>query len=499
MPTVARGLGRRSVYRLLIMHPIALATISALLLSFSGRPWGSPYLALVALIPAFFALSKEKFVWRGALISYILALPVFVVGFEGLVVKAPVAFYIVTFALSVCFALPGALAAWVHKKLNLRMALWAFAISWVATETFSGSVKLWHNWANPLSIGLSQIGSPLLQLAFWAGVPLVAFYVLAFNLGFFCLFERNWKPLCIILISSLAFVGIPHFFRSSSSENTLELGIVQGQLTNIEMVAASFSFHEQEKLVKQYLELTEKLRSEHPKVDLVVWPEAAIGWYPNYLNNFPTSSVLFPKNLSLITGSYQSSSQGFTNSVLFWDGGSYSFAYNKQLLVPIYEDFLEAGQGYSSGLVQFGKQNMGLGICWESLYAELSRQSVKQGASFLLYLSDDTFAGNSVTPWYHMRTTAVRAIESGRYAVFASQAGPSGVFTPTGKQLLKTQMGEGYWTVEVPQIDSSKTPFVRFGSWFGWLCVFTSIALVTATVLTNSRISRASSSPNPLC
>jgi hypothetical protein len=157
------------------MQSIALASISALLLSFSGRPWGSPYIALVALVPALFALSNEKSVWRGAAISYILTLPVFVVGFEGLVVKAPSAFYIVVFILSLCFSLPGALTVWIHKKLGQRLALWGFVTSWVAVETLSSSVNLWKNWANPLSIGLSQVDSPVIQLASWAGVPLLLF------------------------------------------------------------------------------------------------------------------------------------------------------------------------------------------------------------------------------------------------------------------------------------------------------------------------------------
>jgi apolipoprotein N-acyltransferase len=469
------------------MQAVALASISALLLSFSGRPWGSPYIALVALVPALFALTKEKSLWRGASISYILTLPVFVVGFEGLVVKAPLAFYLVVFALGLSFLLPGAMTVWIHKKFGQGLALWGFVICWVAVETISGSVKLWGNWANPLSTGLSQIDSPLLQLASWAGVPLVAFYVLAFNVGFLYVLKQSWKPLSFVAASALVLTVAPNFFRPSSEEGVLELGIVQGQLTNIEMVAASFSFHEQEKLVGQYLELTNKLRQEHPTVDLVVWPEAATGWYVNYLNSFPGSSLLFPKDLPLITGSYGSSYEGLTNSVLFWNGHNYNFVYNKLFPVPIYEDFIAAGQGYSGDLVNINGQKIGLGICWESLYPELSRQSVRQGASLLFYVSDDTFAGNSVTPWYHMRSSSVRAIETNRYVIFASQSGPSGVFTPTGKQLLQTAKGEGYWVVDIPITKPSTTPFVILGNWFGWLCVFVSTSIIAFNLFLKNR------------
>jgi apolipoprotein N-acyltransferase len=468
------------------MQSIALASFSALLLSFSGRPWGSPYIALIALVPTFFALSKEKSMWRGAAISYILTLPVFVVGFEGLVVKAPLAFYIVVFALSLCFTLPGVLTVWIHKKFGEQTALWAFTLLWVAVETLSGSVKLWENWANPLSIGLSQVGSILLQAAFWAGMPLVAFYVLVFNLGIFCSFSGNLKPLSAIISSALIFVVTPYFLRSSSQEGVISLGIVQGKLTNIEMVAASFSFHEQEKLVSKYLELTEELRQKHPTVDLVTWPEAASGWYTNYLSSFSSSRMLFPKDLPLIAGSYGSSYEGMTNSILFWNGSDYNFAYNKLFPVPVYEDFIAAGKGYTQDLVNIDSQKMGLGICWESLYPELSRQSVKQGATMLFYLSDDTFAGNSVTSWYHMRSSSVRAIETNRYVIFASQSGPSGVFTPIGEQILQTEKGEGYWVAEIPKTEPSTTPFVILGNWFGWLCVFISTSFIAITLFTRN-------------
>lgn len=159
--------------------------------------------------------------------------------------------------------------------------------------------------------------------------------------------------------------------------------------------------------------------------------------------------------------------------------------------MPVYEDFLSAGNGNLKGLVKLSGLQIGLGICWESLYADLSRQSARNGDSILVYLSDDTFAGDSITPWYHMRTTAMRAIETGRYAIFASQAGP---FTAQGKSILVTPQEQGYWVVEIPQHKGNATPFIRLGNWFGWFCFILCVLLIIY-----SNFKKFSSSSIPSC
>lgn len=85
------------------MKYIALASTSALLLSFSGRLWGTPCIALFALVPAIYALTRTRSPWIAGLVSYITALPIVVVGFEGLIVEAPSFFFVATFVLSLWF------------------------------------------------------------------------------------------------------------------------------------------------------------------------------------------------------------------------------------------------------------------------------------------------------------------------------------------------------------------------------------------------------------
>lgn len=453
------------------MRPITLTVLSSVLLSFSGRPWGSPYFALFALIPVLLVLSDETKLWRGAIISYLVALPVYIVGLEGLANISPPAFYITVFTISLCLTLPGILAVWVRRHLTVSVSLWVLSVSWIGVETLSGSIYLWNKWANPLSIGLSQVDSPLAQLAFWSGIHLSAFCVFAFNIGFYYLLQGYWKTIFVVVFTTALCCYAPYIFRSQEEQLFIKVGIVQALVSENALLAASFSFHEQEKLIMRYHALSEALINDHPDIDLLVWPETAIGWYTNYLNQLPRKNPFFPNNVTLLTGSYRLTSDGgLANSILLWRGSSYNFVYDKQLLVPIYENHLRPGNGYIAGLVSIGNLLIGLGVCWESLYSDLSRQSVIMGANILIYVSDGMFAGNSITPWYHMRSASIRAIETNRVTIFASHPGPSGIFDSSGRRVLSTTPDTGYWFATIPIQNSSLTPFVRFGNWFGWLC-----------------------------
>ena len=452
-----------------------LASISALLLSFSGRPWGTPYLALFALVPTFYALSKERNLWVAGIVSYITALPIIVVGFEGLVVEAPTFFFLATLILSAWFFIPGAIAAWFTKGSYPAVPLWLFVLSWVAAETVAGSYVLWKNWAYPLNLGLAHVSPPLLSLAYWSGASTLSAAILAINLSLFLFLKRKRTVqaclvlLGVVMVSFATQVGL-ELSSSGHSTDKITVGVAQGTVSEFEFITASFSALKQERIVERYSSLTNRLISEHPETDFVVWPEGAAGYYFNYFGSRPEKvSRVLPDDTPLIAGAYD----GNLNGIFYWNTQDYGFVYHKEALVPFFESFLTAGKRYTEEPIRYRDQKIGLGVCWESLYPELSRQSVMMGANLLLYLSDDTFAGKSVTPWHHAQSGAVRAVESGRHVVFASQSGPSVIFNPAGKMTPLLAHGErGYGVSEISLSKATRmTPYYSLGNWFGWGCV----------------------------
>ena len=480
------------------------ALLSAALLSISGRPWGTPYIALVALIPALIVLQKEEKLWRGGLFSYLIGLPIAVVGFEGIVVLDPKIFYIGVLIISLWYFIPGIIFVYLKKHIGELRSFIGFALAWVATETILGSVFLWsgsgslfaqlkrvtqglfkamgfelhipiESWANPLAIGFSQVDSPLLLLAYWSGISLVSLVVILSNVTLLLAYRKKCLPLILLVMfcAPLIFISNGKLSNSKKESDELLVGVVQADIGERDLISASFSKAAQKDIVQNLSDLTTQMLSQYPNIDLVIWPESSLGFFLSY---FEHDKSLFPQK-PLLAGTYRDWLS--FNSILFWNNDDYRYAYDKKMLVPIFESHFEEGDGYLDRIVEVRNQKIGLGICWESLYPEASRFSVDLGADILIYLSNDGFAGESTTPWYHARASSIVAIASGRSVIFASQSGPSAAYSSNGQLLSSIHKDEPYGILSVPlSKNSSKTPFVRFGNWFGWLSVWIVVLLV---------------------
>ena len=75
---------------------------------------------------------------------------------------------------------------------------------------------------------------------------------------------------------------------------------------------------------------------------------------------------------------------------------------------------------------------IGVLICLESVYPQDAAVLVDRGAELLVVTTDDAGFERSPLAEFHARRSALRAVETGRYVVHVSQAGPSYVFDPHG-------------------------------------------------------------------
>jgi apolipoprotein N-acyltransferase len=71
--------------------------------------------------------------------------------------------------------------------------------------------------------------------------------------------------------------------------------------------------------------------------------------------------------------------------------------------------------------------------------------------------------------------TRLRAIETGRWLVVASTNGVSGVIAPDGSVVASADPRTQAALVEQVELDSSITPAVRIGPWFGRLLVVATV------------------------
>jgi apolipoprotein N-acyltransferase len=72
-------------------------------------------------------------------------------------------------------------------------------------------------------------------------------------------------------------------------------------------------------------------------------------------------------------------------------------------------------------------------ICWENLFADLARESVREGARLLVMLSNDGWFGRTAEPLQHNLPSVLRAVENRVPVVVSSNTGPSQIIDPYGR------------------------------------------------------------------
>ena len=86
-------------------------------------------------------------------------------------------------------------------------------------------------------------------------------------------------------------------------------------------------------------------------------------------------------------------------------------------------------------------------------------------SDFIMTLSEDSWLGNSTGPWQHMQIARMRALESGRYVVRATNDGVTAIVDPSGQ--LTASLPRHVADVLEGRLrrTSGATPFSRFGVW----------------------------------
>ena len=108
----------------------------------------------------------------------------------------------------------------------------------------------------------------------------------------------------------------------------------------------------------------------------------------------------------------------------------------KALLDPVL-GFLEIPMSnFSAGemskpLVTVGKYQAGVFICFEIAFAGEVREALPE-AAYLVNISNDAWFGDSLAPAQHLQMARMRALETGRYVLRATNTGISAIIKPDG-------------------------------------------------------------------
>ena len=174
--------------------------------------------------------------------------------------------------------------------------------------------------------------------------------------------------------------------------------------------------------------------------------------------------------------------------------GSFGGRYDKMHLVPFgeyvpYKElFFFAGSllaevgtfepGVKRGVFSSGGHTYGTFICYESIFGDEIREFSKMGADVLINISNDGWYGDTSAPWQHLNMVRMRAIESHRWVLRATNTGITSVIDPDGRVLFSAPR-HVRTAIRVPfGYEHDVTFYAQHGDWLPWGCAVASVAAV---------------------
>jgi apolipoprotein N-acyltransferase len=236
------------------------------------------------------------------------------------------------------------------------------------------------------------------------------------------------------------------------------------------------------------------------RLDLVVWPEAAV---PGYFVNHPTwdatiAAAAREARVPILTGGldaqfYDRDSYAYYNAAFFYDSTGRRDAvpaYHKHFLVPVVErvPFIPprwihlkwfGGFGKGEGFPIYGEpgRRFGVMICYESAFEELSRAYRRAGADFLVNITNDAWFGRTSAPYQHASHLVLRAIETRMGVARAANSGISEFVDPLGRAYHETALDTETAIVDHLRTSDVSTLYLRLGDWVGLFSVLVTLGL----------------------
>ncbi|MFQ3324850.1 MAG: apolipoprotein N-acyltransferase [Pseudomonadales bacterium] len=210
----------------------------------------------------------------------------------------------------------------------------------------------------------------------------------------------------------------------------LNVVTVDNNLSFTRVTKIPYSIAEKEAIESEMDTLTKQAIAMKP--ELIVWPEGGNGLANRQLQSrhkaFKQLAAI--SSYQLLAGSKDYANNGTERNVAdFIVNGDFISQIEKSNPVPFLESHVNRGD---NGLISVDGNTIGVNICFDIAFAQATNQLVNKGAAAIIVITNDSSFGYSALTYMHMRYAAVRAMETGRDILFASNTGPSIVITDKG-------------------------------------------------------------------
>jgi apolipoprotein N-acyltransferase len=425
----------------------------------------------------------------------------------------------------------------VSALLMLLLATWLWlgapslwvSLEYLRTYAFSG-----FPWA---LLGYSQYQwLPVIQLSDMTGVYGVSFLVVMGNVAMTVilswLWHRKaqistsfpWQPaLAFVVILSTSLVyghwQINQQAMLDKSARSLSLGLVQANIAQDKKWDTAYI----DETLMRYTALSQQTGKN---LDLLIWPEAAMPFFFEKERAYQKTilSVLIDSQNPLLFGSPtlrfepDGSPYLLNSAYLLSPEKLLTGRYDKRHLVPFGEYiplksllfFLEKlvvgigdfkpGHGPMTLLLPDSSEKVqplfAVPICFEIIFPRLVRQMAREGANFLVTLTNDAWFGDSAAPYQHFSMAVFRAVENHLAVARAANTGISGFIHPDGRILTATPIfTQQAVTGSIPLRTTTPTFYTQNGDVFSWGCVIlTGIFLIVCRMTASTQKEREISS-----
>lgn len=501
------------------LRPAAAGGISGLLLALAFPSVGLFPLAWVALTPLLlFWLGRPS--WRATLASHL----AFCVIHFGLVLywiprvldvygnsggAVAVGIFAVMLLTMSLYPLPFTLATRTLMDRDPRAALAAAPAGWLVSELLRNYFIVdGFPWA---ALGYSQHPyRALVQIVDLVGVYGLSWLVALGSVALAAWIGLRWKAPAVVLGGLLVLGNLYGLYRlygwQPPSEAPLEAALVQPDIAvsgDREYFAKAFF----QQLPRAYE------RAAAAGTDLVIFPEA-----PNpflfledfYFNSYYRRLVDDFSVPLIFNGTARLERAVSLNSAFLLEPETESpDRYDKIHLVP-FGEYLPYGEilgfsrplvdhigGFTAGdprgeLVRLGETPLGMLICYEAIFPELSRQASRQGAELLVNLTNDLWFGDTAAPEQHLQMAAFRAVEQRKFLLRAANSGYSGVIDPWGRIVRRTELFE----TRILQVAAAPNAYRTWYAFWGeapsfLIIIMTALGIFAAGRLTSGRRSKS--------
>jgi len=390
-------------------------------------------------------------------------------------------------------ALLGAYVASYHALFAVALSRWAFQNGGLLYVPAAGALIEWTRaHAGFLAFPWATFGQTqhenlfVLQLAAYGGEILVGALVVAVNVALAQALAREGRIRRPAIIATLVIAALAHVggaWRLSRARDGREIVAAAVQPA----IEPGSRERNGEAILARLGDLSRAAKNDG--AELVVWPESSVGAFEadldtklavrDIVDETGVPVVLGSSHVEKLTDGKPKPGTKPTNAAFVMAPHvKVAAPYEKVRLLPFGEyrpidlpewiapKVFDTTPGARHLTLAAGDITVEPVICWENLFADDVRATATDEPTVIAHLVNDGWFGPTAQPRLHNLVSVMRAVESDRPVVIASNMGPSQIIDAKGRVLARADrfFAPSYVTAKVT-MPSGQTPFRRYGDW----------------------------------